>query len=74
MNAKKINMSNNLGGISKQISNERPDMRSGIMSLANFKHGMRFSSYIFGSNATDMRNDWIAVGNDIRKAINCHGR
>lgn len=49
-------------------------MRSGVLSLSNIRGRMRFSRYIFGDNTNDMRNDWIAVGDDIRKALTCYGK
>lgn len=74
MSIMESNRNCNLNGLSKQIVKERPCMRSGVLSLSNIRGRMRFGRYIFGDNTNDMRNDWIAVGDDIRKALTCYGK
>ena len=69
-----IKKNRTLEGVSIQIEKNRPDLKSGVVSLTNIKGHMRFSRYVFGSNMKDMRGDWIAIGNDIKKAINFYGR
>ena len=63
-----------LSGVSIQIAKNRPDWKSGVVSLTNIKGRIRFGRYVFGSDVNEMRNDWMAIGNDIRKSMNLYER
>lgn len=63
-----------LSGISPYIEIERPNLRSGIISLLNVRGGMRFKRYIFDNDKETIRKDWETVGNDIRIALHRYGR
>ncbi len=56
------------------MSNSRPTFKTGLESLMNIKGRMRFEQYVFSNDTDDMRNDWIAVGNDIRRAMKLYGK
>lgn len=77
MNYKSMNLFKyifSLKSISTRLSNNRPSFWTGLDSLANIGGRMRFNQYVFGNDMDDMRNDWIAVGNDIRKAMSQYGK
>lgn len=63
-----------LSGISPYIEKERPNLRSGIISLLNVRGGMRFKRYIFDNDRDTIRKDWETVGNDIRIALSIYGK
>lgn len=55
---------------SNVIFSYRQSFRTGLMSLFSFgTDAHRFDSYLGGSNAADLRGDWVAVGNDMRSAF-----
>ncbi|MBE6262442.1 MAG: hypothetical protein E7104_00505 [Prevotella sp.] len=60
--------------VSTRISNDRPTLKTGLESLANIKGRMRFNQYVFSNDIDDLRNDWITIGNDIRKAMSLYGK
>lgn len=50
------------------LMHKRPTFQSGIASLFTFNHTARFSDYLRGNDLEDLRNDWMSIGNDLRKA------
>jgi hypothetical protein len=48
------------------MMSERPTFRRGIASLFNIIGEERFTRYMQGNDAEDLKRDWMEIGNDIR--------
>lgn len=47
------------------------NLLKGLLSLGNLGgDNSLFNDYLKGDNASDLRKDWEAIGNDMRKVMN----
>lgn len=51
------------------------NLLEGLKNLGNLGgDNSLFNDYLMGSDVSDMRKDWAAVGADMRKVMNIHRR
>lgn len=64
----------NIRGSFSLLLRERPTFITGMNSLFGARRRASLHDYMMGNNVDDMRQDWIAVGKYIQKAMQAYGR
>lgn len=64
----------NIRGSFSLLLRERPTFITGMNSLFGVRRRASLHDYMNGNNVDDMRQDWIAVGKYIQKAMQAYGR
>ena len=64
----------NIKGSFSSLLKERPTFLSGFTSLFSLRRRTGLHEYLNGNNVDDMRQDWFAVGNDLRNAMQSYGK
>lgn len=64
----------NIKGSFSSLLKERPTFVSGFTSLFRVHQRKSLRGYLNGNNVDDMRQDWWAVGNDLRNAMQSYGK